>query len=75
MLLRIGFLNVHLAYEARDTKIKVNSAIPGFTKTDLNDNAGTKPVEVGAVAAVRLALLDDDSPTGQSFSKDGPAPW
>jgi len=71
----LNMLTVHLAYEVRDTSIKVNSANPGFTKTDLNDNTGTQPVEVGAVAALRLALLDNDGPTGRSFSKDGPAPW
>jgi NAD(P)-dependent dehydrogenase (short-subunit alcohol dehydrogenase family) len=71
----LNMLTVHLAYELRDTKIKVNSANPGFTKTDLNDNTGTQSVEVGAIAAIRLALLDDDGPTGQSFSKDGQAPW
>lgn len=71
----LNMLTVHLAYELRDTKIKVNSANPGFTKTDLNNNTGTQPVEVGAIAATRLALLDDDGPTGQSFSKDGPSPW
>jgi len=71
----LNMLAVHLAFELRDTKIKVNSPNPGFTKTDLNDNTGSQPVEVGAIAAVRLALLDDDGPTGQSFSKDGPAPW
>jgi NAD(P)-dependent dehydrogenase (short-subunit alcohol dehydrogenase family) len=66
-------LTVHLAYEVRDTKIKVNSANSGYTKTDLNDNRGTQPG--GAIEATRLALLDDDGPTGQSFSKDGPDPW
>jgi NAD(P)-dependent dehydrogenase (short-subunit alcohol dehydrogenase family) len=71
----LNMLTVHLAYEVRDTKIKVNSANPGFTKTDLNNNTGTQPVEVGAIEATRLALLDDDGPTGQSFSKDGPDPW
>ena len=71
----LNMLTVHLAYELRDTKIKVNSADPGYTKTDLNDNRGTQPVEVGAMEATRLALLDDDGPTGQSFSKDGPNPW
>jgi NAD(P)-dependent dehydrogenase (short-subunit alcohol dehydrogenase family) len=71
----LNMLTIHLAYELRDTKIKVNSANPGFTKTDLNDNKGTQPVEVGAIAATSLALLDDDGPTGQSFSKDGPQPW
>lgn len=71
----LNMLTVHLAYEVRDTKIKVNSANPGYTKTDLNHNQGTQPVEVGAIEATRLALLDEDGPTGQSFSKDGPDPW
>jgi NAD(P)-dependent dehydrogenase (short-subunit alcohol dehydrogenase family) len=71
----LNMLTVHLAYELRGTKIKVNSADPGYTKTDLNGNMGTQPVEVGAIEATRLALLDDDGPTGQSFSKDGPDPW
>jgi len=71
----LNMLTVHLAYELRGTKIKVNSANPGYTKTDLNDNRGTQPVEVGAIEATRLALLGDNGPTGQSFSKDGPDPW
>jgi NAD(P)-dependent dehydrogenase (short-subunit alcohol dehydrogenase family) len=71
----LNMLTVQLAYELRGTKIKVNSADPGYTKTDLNDNQGPQPVEVGAIEATRLALLEDDGPTGQSFSKDGPEPW
>jgi NAD(P)-dependent dehydrogenase (short-subunit alcohol dehydrogenase family) len=71
----LNMLTVHLAYELRGTKIKVNSADPGYTKTDLNDNMGTQPVEAGAIEAIRLALLDDSGPTGGSFSKDGPHPW
>jgi NAD(P)-dependent dehydrogenase (short-subunit alcohol dehydrogenase family) len=71
----LNMLTVHLAFELRDTNIKVNSANPGYTKTDLNNNQGTQPVEVGAIEATRLALLDDDGPTGQSFSKDGRDPW
>lgn len=71
----LNMLTVHLAYELRDTKIKVNSANPGYTKTDLNHNQGTQPVEVGAIEATRLALLDEDGPTGSSSSKDGPDPW
>jgi NAD(P)-dependent dehydrogenase (short-subunit alcohol dehydrogenase family) len=71
----LNMLTVHLAYELRGTGIKVNSANPGYTKTDLNDNKGTQPVEVGAIEATRLALLEGDGPTGGSFSKDGPDPW
>jgi NAD(P)-dependent dehydrogenase (short-subunit alcohol dehydrogenase family) len=71
----LNMLTVQLAYELRGTKIKVNSANPGYTKTDLNDNQGPQPVEVGAIEATRLALQENDGPTGQSFSKDGPEPW
>jgi NAD(P)-dependent dehydrogenase (short-subunit alcohol dehydrogenase family) len=71
----MNMLTVHLAYEVRETAIKVNSADPGYTKTDLNHNSGTQPVEVGAIEATRLALLDENGPTGGYFSKDGPYPW
>jgi NAD(P)-dependent dehydrogenase (short-subunit alcohol dehydrogenase family) len=71
----LNMLTVHLAYELRDTVVKVNSVDPGYTKTDLNNNQGTQPVAVGAIAATRMALLDEDGPTGQLFSKDGPDPW
>ena len=60
---------------ARDTKIKVNAADPGYTATDLNGNSGHQTVEVGAQAAVRLATLPADGPTGGYFDKDGPVPW
>lgn len=71
----LNMLTVHLAYELRGTNIKVNSADPGYTKTDLNDNRGTQPVEAGAIEATRLALLDNDGPTGAYSSKEGPHPW
>ena len=50
-------MTVQLAYELRDTAIKVNSADPGFTATDLNQHRGTQTIEEGAAEAVRLALL------------------
>ncbi len=37
---------VQLAWELRGTNIKVNSANPGFTKTDLKNNQGTQLAEV-----------------------------
>ena len=71
----INMLTVQLAWELRGSNVKVNSANPGFTKTDLNGNTGNQPVEVGAIAATRLALLDEDGPTGTAVSKDGQDPW
>jgi len=66
---------VQLAAELRDTGIKVNSADPGFTATDLNAHRGLQTIPEGAAAAVRLALLPDDGPTGGFFSASHPEPW
>jgi NAD(P)-dependent dehydrogenase (short-subunit alcohol dehydrogenase family) len=71
----LNMLTVQLAAELNGTGIKVNSADPGYTATDLNDHRGHQTVEQGAAAAVRLALLADDGPTGGFFSADGPLPW
>jgi NAD(P)-dependent dehydrogenase (short-subunit alcohol dehydrogenase family) len=71
----LNMLTVQLAYELKDTPIKVNSAGPGHTATDLNDHRGTQTVEEGAAEAVRLALLPADGPTGGHFSSAGPVPW
>ncbi len=71
----LNMLTVQLAFELRDTRIKVNSANPGYTATDLNQHRGEQTVEEGAVVPLRLALLDDNGPTGGSFNKDGEAPW
>jgi NAD(P)-dependent dehydrogenase (short-subunit alcohol dehydrogenase family) len=66
---------VHLAYELRDTPIKVNSAHPGYTKTDMNDGAGDLEPAAGAATSVSLALLDDDGPTGSYVHAGKVLPW
>lgn len=71
----LNMLTVLLAAELNDAGIKVNSANPGFTATDLNGHRGHQSVEQGAVAAARLALIDKDGPTGGFFSADRQEPW
>jgi NAD(P)-dependent dehydrogenase (short-subunit alcohol dehydrogenase family) len=71
----LNMLTVQLAWELRGTAIKVNSADPGYTATDLNDNQGTQTVAEGSVDVVRLALLPDDGPTGKFSNKNGPVAW
>jgi NAD(P)-dependent dehydrogenase (short-subunit alcohol dehydrogenase family) len=71
----LNMLTVQLAYELRDTPIKVNSADPGYTATDLNENRGTQTIEEGSAETIRLALLPDDGPTGTYSDKDGIVPW
>jgi NAD(P)-dependent dehydrogenase (short-subunit alcohol dehydrogenase family) len=71
----LNMLTVQLAWELRDTGIKVNSAEPGYTATDLNEHRGTQTVAEGAVEIVRLAQLPDDGPTGGFSNKNGIVPW
>jgi len=46
-------LTVQLAWELRDTTIKVNTVNPGYTATDMNGNSGTQTIEEGAEETVR----------------------
>ena len=71
----LNMLTVIFAAELKDTPIKVNAADPGFTATDLNQYRGTRTVEQGATAAVRLATLPEGGPTGGYFDEDGVVPW
>ncbi len=66
---------VHLAHELRDTNIKVNSAHPGWVKTELG--GGNAPMELadGGKTSVLLATLASDGANG-SFSHLGEnLPW
>jgi len=71
----LNMLTVQLAYELRDTAIKVNSADPGYTATDLNGHSGTQTILEGAAEAIRLALLPEDGPTGTYSDSKGVVPW
>jgi NAD(P)-dependent dehydrogenase (short-subunit alcohol dehydrogenase family) len=71
----LNMLTVQLAWELRDTSIKVNSVDPGYTATDLNQHRGTQSIPEGAVEIVRLALLPDDGPTGTFSNAQGIVPW
>lgn len=60
-----------LSTELADDGFKVNSACPGFVKTDMGGPMGAqKPVEEGAAGIVWLVTLPDDGPTG-GFFRDG----
>ena len=71
----LNMFTVIMAHELKDTKIKVNSADPGYTATDLNDNSGPKTVEEGASIIFDLATLPDDGATGGYFDDKGVVPW
>ncbi|MET0753894.1 MAG: SDR family NAD(P)-dependent oxidoreductase, partial [Pyrinomonadaceae bacterium] len=65
---------VHLAYELKDTPIKVNAAHPGSVVTDMNAN-GEIPVEEGAKTSVDLATLPPNGYTGKFIHLGNELPW
>lgn len=66
---------VHLAYELRDTPIKVNAIHPGYVKTDMNGGGGELDIPEGAKSSVELALIDADGPTGSFTHLGQTLPW
>jgi len=74
----LNALTVFYAQALAAEGFKVNALAPGLRSTNLNARAagsGGDPSEAAA-AAVRLALIGDEGPSGQLFSWDGTvAPW
>ncbi|MCL6713613.1 SDR family oxidoreductase [Pseudomonas sp. R2.Fl] len=66
---------VQLAYELRDSRIKVNTIHPGYVKTDMNAGEGELEIADGARTSVALALIDDNGPQGGFFYQEQVLPW
>jgi NAD(P)-dependent dehydrogenase (short-subunit alcohol dehydrogenase family) len=64
-----------LANDLAADGIKVNSACPGWVKTDMGTQAARLEVHEGADTPVWLATLPDDGPTGGFFRERQPIPW
>jgi NAD(P)-dependent dehydrogenase (short-subunit alcohol dehydrogenase family) len=76
----LNMYTIALAYELRDTPIKVNAVDPGFVATDFNNHRGTGTVQEAGARIARYALIGNDGPTGQFFSEEynpetGAVPW
>ena len=68
-------LTVVAAVQLKETRVKVNSAHPGWVKTDMGGKDAHLEVSEGAKTAVRLATLPDDGPTGGYFHMEKTIPW
>ena len=66
---------VQLAYELRDTTIKVNAAHPGHVQTDMGGASAPMAIPDGAKTSVQLALLPADGPNGGYFHMGETLPW
>ena len=56
-----------IIYSQKFKEIKVNAVCPGYCKTAFNGFNGTRDPALGALAAVKIALIEDDGPTGGFF--------
>jgi NAD(P)-dependent dehydrogenase (short-subunit alcohol dehydrogenase family) len=71
----LNAFTIHLAYELRNTNIKVNSAHPGWVRTDMGGEHAPMDISEGGKTSAALALLPDDGPTGGYFHQGQPIPW
>ena len=71
----LNVFTIHLAHELRDTNIKVNSAHPGWVKTELGGPNAPMAVSEGGKTSAQLATLPADGPTGGFFHLGQPLPW
>jgi NAD(P)-dependent dehydrogenase (short-subunit alcohol dehydrogenase family) len=71
----LNSFTIHLAHELRDTNIKVNSAHPGWVKTDMGGEGAQMEIADGAKTSVRLATLPADGPSGGYFHMNDALPW
>ena len=71
----LNAFTVHLAHELRDTKIKVNSAHPGWVKTEMGGPNAPMELGEGGKTSAQLATLPDDGPSGAFLHLGQPLPW
>jgi NAD(P)-dependent dehydrogenase (short-subunit alcohol dehydrogenase family) len=57
------------------TPIKVNSAHPGWVRTDMGGPSAPMEVSEGGKTSMQLATLPDDGPSGGYFHPGEPLPW
>ena len=71
----VNAYTVHLAWELKDTPIKVNAAHPGWVKTEMGGEGANMEIEDGAKTSVALATLGPDGPNGGYLHMGETLPW
>jgi NAD(P)-dependent dehydrogenase (short-subunit alcohol dehydrogenase family) len=71
----LNSFTIHLAHELQGTKIKVNSAHPGWVKTEMGGEGAMLEIEEGAKTSVDLATIGEDGPNGAYIHLGKELPW
>ena len=71
----LNAFTIHLADALKGTNVRVNSAHPGWVKTDMGGAGAPMEIVDGAKTSVALALAGADSPNGAYLHLGQPLPW
>ena len=71
----LNVYTINLARELINSPIKVNSAHPGWVKTELGGANAPMEVTDSYKTSVYLATLDETGPTGGFFHEKDALPW
>lgn len=71
----LNALTVILADELKGSNVLINAVTPGWVRTHMGGAQAPRSVEEGAEAAVWLATLPDDGPSGKFFKDREEFPW
>ena len=71
----LNMFTIHLVAGLKDTNIKVNSAHPGWVKTDMGGEGAMIDVPEGAKTGVDYALAGADGPNGDFGHLGDTLPW
>jgi NAD(P)-dependent dehydrogenase (short-subunit alcohol dehydrogenase family) len=71
----VNAYTVQLAYELKETSIKVNAAHPGWVKTEMGGEGAMMEIEDGAKTSVALATIGPDGPNGAYQHMGETLPW
>jgi NAD(P)-dependent dehydrogenase (short-subunit alcohol dehydrogenase family) len=71
----VNAFTVQLAYELKDTPMKVNAAHPGWVKTEMGGEDAPMEISDGAKTSVALATVGPDGPNGAFLHMGETLPW
>ena len=71
----VNAYTVQLAYELKETTIKVNAAHPGWVKTEMGGEGATMEISDGAKTSVALATVGAEGPNGSFLHMGETLPW
>src|SRR5260370_33280944 len=71
----LNSFTIHLAHELRDTPIKVNSAHPGWVRTEMGGEGEDLDISEGGKTSAWRATLFEGGPARADFRLAGARPW